>query len=185
MLFAKRVIKMDDVKSIKKLREQLYADVWAEPMTAVAKKYNLSDNGVRKRCKSLNIPVPPFGYWPKKKAGKEVPECPALPPYNEIVLNNYIDNDVKVSSESQPIKQIEILKLAFTSMTEIRRINLGSLRGELIWTFSSGTVTKSILRKQNIGTRVLQLHWTRFQMKSWIYLAIQRVKTVSSAGDLF
>ena len=83
---------MNEIISVKKMREQLYNDVWAEPMTSVAKKYNISDNGVRKRCKTLNIPIPPFGYWPKKKAGKKVEERPPLPPYNEIILNDNQEN---------------------------------------------------------------------------------------------
>jgi len=102
---------MNEDKSVKKIREQLYDDVWAEPMTAVAKKYNLSDNGVRKRCKSLNIPVPPFGYWPKKKAGKKVAERPPLPSFNEIILYNDIQENERRITESLPMKKTGSLEL--------------------------------------------------------------------------
>lgn len=62
-------------------RQQLYEEVWAEAVTRVAKRYNISDVGLRKVCKKLNIPLPPLGYWAKIQAGKKLP-IPALPPYD-------------------------------------------------------------------------------------------------------
>jgi hypothetical protein len=59
-------------------REELYEMVWAEPMISICKKYGLSDNGLRKHCKKLNIPTPPVGYWEKLKHGKN-PEKSPLP----------------------------------------------------------------------------------------------------------
>lgn len=59
-------------------REELYKMVWAEPMTSVSKKYGLSDNGLRKHCKSMSIPTPPMGYWSQLKYGKN-PEIIPLP----------------------------------------------------------------------------------------------------------
>lgn len=38
----------------------------------LAKKYGLSDNGLRKICKAMNIPVPTVGYWAKLAAGQSV-----------------------------------------------------------------------------------------------------------------
>lgn len=59
-------------------REALYNEVWFEPVTTVAKKYGISDNGLRKHCKRLGIPLPSSGYWAKVKAGQKVSK-PALP----------------------------------------------------------------------------------------------------------
>lgn len=59
-------------------REKLYREVWEEPMTTVSKRYGLSDNGLRKICRKMDIPFPPVGYWAKVRAGKEVTR-PALP----------------------------------------------------------------------------------------------------------
>lgn len=59
-------------------REELYRMVWAEPMTSVCKKYGLSDNGLRKHCKAMNIPTPPAGYWSRLQNGKN-PEIIPLP----------------------------------------------------------------------------------------------------------
>lgn len=62
-------------------REQLYNEVWNEPVIKVAKKYGVSDVMIHKVCKSLNIPVPPRGYWAKKQAGQKV-EITPLPQEN-------------------------------------------------------------------------------------------------------
>lgn len=119
----KLVIKMDESKDIKKIREQLYADVWDEPMTAVAKKYNLSDNGVRKKCKSLNIPTPPFGYWAKKKAGKEVAERPPLPPYNEIPFDKDVKEDGQTISEGVHTNKITSLELLDLEEMQVEQVS--------------------------------------------------------------
>lgn len=59
-------------------RTKLYNEVWSEPVTIVAERYGISDNGLRKRCIKLQIPLPPLGYWAKVKAGAKVPK-PKLP----------------------------------------------------------------------------------------------------------
>ncbi len=60
-------------------RERLYEEVWSEAVTKVAKKYGLSDVGLRKICINLSVPLPPPGYWAKASAGKVV-KRPALAP---------------------------------------------------------------------------------------------------------
>jgi hypothetical protein len=60
-------------------RERLYNEVWSEPVSKVAKKYNISDVGLRKICISLDIPIPPLGYWAKVSAGKAVKRPPLTP----------------------------------------------------------------------------------------------------------
>jgi hypothetical protein len=40
------------------------------PVISVAKKFNVSGNAIKKRCKLLNIPVHPRGYWTKKLYNK-------------------------------------------------------------------------------------------------------------------
>ena len=52
-------------------REPLYREVWAEPVRAVAQRYDLSDVGLRKICQKLGVPLPPLGYWAKVAAGKQ------------------------------------------------------------------------------------------------------------------
>ena len=60
-------------------RQVLFEEVWATPLTTLSKKYGLSDNGLRKICVSLSIPLPKAGHWAKLAVGKAVPR-PKLPP---------------------------------------------------------------------------------------------------------
>lgn len=43
-------------------REELYKQVWSQPMTKTAKSYGLSDVGLAKLCRKLNVPTPGRGY---------------------------------------------------------------------------------------------------------------------------
>jgi len=67
-------------------REELYEQVWSEPMVSLAQKYGLSDVGLRKKCKKLNIPLPPQGYFLRDQKRKAEAR-PPLPPFagNETV----------------------------------------------------------------------------------------------------
>ena len=69
-----------DGQSDKYDRNTLYQEVWAEPMTVVSKRYGMSDNGLRKICRKLDIPFPPAGYWAKVRAGQSVtkPDLPTV-----------------------------------------------------------------------------------------------------------
>jgi len=60
-------------------RDKIYQEIWSEPIQHVAKRYNLSDVGLAKVCRKLNIPRPGRGYWAIKAAGKVVPKQPPLP----------------------------------------------------------------------------------------------------------
>lgn len=51
-------------------REDLYEQVWSQPMSKLAKSYGLSDVGLAKICKKLKIPVPGRGFWARKAHGK-------------------------------------------------------------------------------------------------------------------
>lgn len=66
-------------KYAKTTRQQLYAEVWAEPMIHVAKRYGVSGRGLGKVCDRHDIPVPPRGWWAKKAHGHKVRPTP-LPP---------------------------------------------------------------------------------------------------------
>lgn len=52
-------------------KEQLTTDVQQLPMTNIGKKYGVSDNAIRKWCKSEDITVPKRepGFWTKVKCG--------------------------------------------------------------------------------------------------------------------
>ena len=74
-------------------REALYNEVWSEPVINVAKRYGMSDNGLRKHCKRLGIPLPFAGYWARIKAGQQVPR-PALPKVTGELRNHVRNYDV-------------------------------------------------------------------------------------------
>ena len=57
-------------------REELYEQVWSVPIWTLCQQYGLSDKGLRKMCKRLNVPVPSRGYWAKVEAGKKVKKTP-------------------------------------------------------------------------------------------------------------
>ena len=59
-------------------REQLYEAVWAEPMTVVATRGEVSANYLARVCHHLNVPHPVRGYWAKLSFGKK-PKRPTLP----------------------------------------------------------------------------------------------------------
>jgi hypothetical protein len=52
-------------------REELYEQVWSEPMAKLAQRYDLSDVGLAKICRKLRVPVPYRGYWRKKEWGSQ------------------------------------------------------------------------------------------------------------------
>lgn len=96
-------------------REKLYNEVWSEPVITVAKRYNISDNGLRKRCKKLGIPLPTAGYWAKVYAGQTI-EKPSLPKVSGDLrryVRNYVikyKKDIKEYSDTE-LKSAEDLYL--------------------------------------------------------------------------
>jgi hypothetical protein len=59
-------------------REELYALVWSEPMTKVAKRYEVTSSYLARVCSALNVPRPPRGYWAKLAVGR-APQAEGLP----------------------------------------------------------------------------------------------------------
>jgi hypothetical protein len=59
-------------------REELYRLVWSKPTRNVAREFGISDVGVGKICKRLNVQKPPRGYWQRIASGYKV-KTPALP----------------------------------------------------------------------------------------------------------
>ena len=72
----------DDRKYRTIQRQELYDQVWSQPMTKLAKEYGISDVALAKICKKLNVPYPWRGYWRRKETGKAVKQ-PLLPPNSD------------------------------------------------------------------------------------------------------
>lgn len=68
-------------------RQELYNLVWENPLSKLAKKYNLSDNGLRKVCKKLDIPLPKNGYWQKIQYNKKVSK-------EKLPVNNSVETSI-------------------------------------------------------------------------------------------
>ncbi len=86
-------------------RKELYDLVWAQPLSRLAKKYKISDNGLRKICKRMNIPIPAMGHWQKIQYGKKVIITKLPVKYDgkdEITLGEKGEGDINVDS---PIAQ--------------------------------------------------------------------------------
>lgn len=60
-------------------RQELYDLIWSTPATKLSAGLGISDVAVAKRCRKLNVPRPPRGYWAKIEAGHK-PRKPPLPP---------------------------------------------------------------------------------------------------------
>lgn len=101
-------------------REKLYEEVWAKPVVDVAAQYGVSDVAIHKICKSLNVPVPPRGYWSKIRAGAKPKKTP-LPKTKGIteIVGTRTFEGVKVSNATtQP--------LAFLSEGERQQVLLAT-----------------------------------------------------------
>lgn len=97
---------------MKLTRKELYDLVWSEPMTTVCKRFGISDNGLRKHCKSMNIPTPPMGYWAKYQNQKKVEKIPLPREYNGnkqfVDLKEVDPNDVVVDLDPPVNKQRDL-----------------------------------------------------------------------------
>lgn len=60
-------------------REVVYREVWAEPIDAVAARYGVTTELLRKACRRMGVPVPRQTHWTKVASGKR-PRRPALSP---------------------------------------------------------------------------------------------------------
>src|ERR1043166_9305266 len=59
-------------------RDELYKEIWNEPATKLAHRYDVSSSYLARVCEALNVPHPPRGYWARKAVGEKIP-VPALP----------------------------------------------------------------------------------------------------------
>src|SRR5258705_7975710 len=44
-------------------RQDLFEQVWKEPMRDVARRYGVSDVAMKKTCRKLRVPGPDAGHW--------------------------------------------------------------------------------------------------------------------------
>lgn len=91
-------------KEIKLSREELYEKVWAHPTVKVAAEFGISDVGLAKICRKMDVPKPPLGYWRKIETGAKITPTPlpqATEKTRQFISFTVPDDSDKVSSEIQ------------------------------------------------------------------------------------
>lgn len=73
-------------------REQLYNDIWSEPIKTAATKYEISEATLKKYCTKFGVPLPPRGYWneTKKNVQSHKRELPKVTGDLKKHIRNYI-----------------------------------------------------------------------------------------------
>lgn len=98
-------------------REELYRQVWAEPIFRLAPKYGISNVALKKICKKLNVPAPPRGYWAKIQNHIRVERTPLprikydQPKVHELNMNRSTTNQSNPEKTGSPIgpEAIEVI----------------------------------------------------------------------------
>ena len=106
-------------ENIKISRSELYDLVWSKPMATLAKEYFISDNGLRKICKRMDIPLPQLGYWQKIQYNKKVNVIPLPKDFkgeDSIQLNERKEGN---SKENEGISQFNKLLKEISADTSL------------------------------------------------------------------
>ena len=99
-------------RQIKLTREELYRKVWAQATVKVAAEFGISDVGLAKICRKMNVPKPPLGYWRRIETGAKIDRTPlpeASETATEFVFLYVSDDPDKVSEEIQVKIDLEVL----------------------------------------------------------------------------
>jgi hypothetical protein len=95
-------------------RQELYELVWNEPMLTLAKRFVISDNGLRKICIRMSIPLPKAGHWQQVQFGKKVtrPPLPKSDGEEQVILTGRDENSGQDFGTPSPLKlrKLEIEK---------------------------------------------------------------------------
>lgn len=94
-------------------RESLYEEVWSTPLVKLAKKYGISDVGLKKICRKLSIPTPGLGYWAKKEAGQRVEKItlPALKEPVHLVMHRPRPQPPPIEHFTTPAERERVAKV--------------------------------------------------------------------------
>jgi hypothetical protein len=82
-------------------RNVLFEQVWATPMSKLCKAYGMTDQGLRKACVKLQIPLPQRGHWAKIAAGYQIAR-PNLLPYSDADLSKAAEGAVRKAKSRSP-----------------------------------------------------------------------------------
>jgi len=96
-------------------RDKLYEEVWAEPMTKVSKRYEISDVALAKVCRKLEVPVPQRGYWARAAHGQKPKQHP-LPKRSKDVPQQVDVHPVHSTQWKQTVEPVSIEKISVPEM---------------------------------------------------------------------
>ena len=85
-------------------RSQRYELVWSKPVTEVAAKFGISDVALAKRCRALEIPLPPRGYLARVAAGQKPRRTP-LPPFRDARERKSTRSPAQQGSGARPARE--------------------------------------------------------------------------------
>lgn len=111
--------------SVKWDRQELYEKVWQFPLRKLAEEYSISDVGLAKVCRKLQIPLPGLGHWTKIACGHKIPR-PALPEVANlpVVIRQVREPETPVLPEDSPeLEKIE--RIAASAPPAVTKAMLG------------------------------------------------------------
>jgi hypothetical protein len=129
-------------------RQELYEKVWQFPLRKLAVEYGISDVGLAKICRKLEIPLPGLGHWTKIACGQTIARPPLPVMKNTPVLIRQIQEpETRVLPEdTSELERIERVAAATTPpvtkamlahpLVEKTRLLLNDARsrdGEKLW----------------------------------------------------
>jgi hypothetical protein len=86
-------------------REELYKEIWEQPMLKLAPKYGISSVMLGKVCRKLRIPVPGRGYWARKESGKPVGRKPLSTAKNLPIVHRFKTPPTGPPTAEQPASE--------------------------------------------------------------------------------
>jgi hypothetical protein len=156
-------------------RQELYEKVWQFPLRKLALEYGISDVGLSKVCRKLEIPLPGLGHWTKIACGHTIAR-PPLPVMENIpvLIRQIREPETHVLPEDTPeLERIERVAAATTPpvtkamlahpLIEKTRLLLNEARsrnGEKLWASREAEwldlrVTKNCLARALRGMAVV------------------------------
>ncbi len=140
-------------------REELYSEIWEQPLVKLAAKYGISAVMLGKVCRKLQVPLPGRGYWAKKEFGKAVGRLP-LPKAKDLpIVQRFKLSSAEVTAPTEKgAPEPEPTDPEYLRIKEIESrpigINPDAKTHKLV------TMTAKSLRRGRVDTRgMLEGHW--------------------------
>lgn len=109
-------LRLQALKDNAQSREELFALVWEQPATKVARELGISDTALDKLCSRLQVPKPPRGYWARVASGKTSKRSP-LPAYRVEIEQHQRRKACSTSQVRLTKLQLEFLRFALEELS--------------------------------------------------------------------